>query len=65
MRCKNCPAYVDAVYYESYEPACGGYCRILDIDHDARCNEDKTGECGCALHYRTIEKMIKENNHES
>lgn len=62
MRCKNCTALVKAVYFESYDPYSPEYCKVLDIEEDSRCNENEQGEYGCTLHYKTIRKLLKENN---
>lgn len=60
MRCNKCLAFKEAVYYESYDPHEEECCMILDIENDERVNENDKCELGCTLHYKTINKMLKE-----
>ena len=58
MRCKSCPAYEYPVYFESYEPYEDEYCKIQDIEEVA--TENSKDELGCKLHYKTIQRKLKE-----
>ena len=54
MRCYRCPA----LETEGYEYPLD-YCSIgADEEYG---NENAKGEVGCTLHYKTIEKMVREN----
>lgn len=57
MRCYRCKASCEEHYAESYEV--DWYCNAGVSDNDR--NEDGNGNLGCSLHYKTIEKAIKEN----
>lgn len=57
MRCERCKASYEEHYAESYE--CDWYCKA-GVPEDEM-NENKYGEWGCNLHYKTIEKRLKIN----
>lgn len=54
MRCDRCPALTTEGYEYPIE-----YCSI-GVDEEYG-NENSHGEFGCTLHYKTINKMVKEN----
>ena len=58
MRCYKCKASCETHYAESYEV--DWYC-LAGVTEDEM-NEDKSGEWGCNLHYKTIEKRVEEND---
>lgn len=56
MRCCKCNASIEEHFPESYE--CDWYCMIGVSENDM--NEDKDGEWGCNLHYKTIAKKVEQ-----
>ena len=56
MRCNRCKASCETHYAESYEV--DWYCKVRVLEDDM--NEDKNGDWGCNLHWRTIEKKVEE-----
>ena len=57
MRCERCKASCEVNYAESYEV--DWYCDagVLDDERD----ENKDGELGCNLHWKTIQKRVEDN----
>ena len=56
MRCCKCKASIEDSYPESYD--CDWYC-MVGVPEDSM-NEDKDGEWGCNLHYKTINKRVNQ-----
>ena len=67
MRCKHCKASHEEYYEYGYEV--DWYCMIGVHENDM--NEDKQGEWGCNLNYKTINKKVEkierliEKDHEA
>ena len=57
MRCENCKASNEVHYAES--DAMDWYCNAGVPDNEMY--EDKNGELGCRLHWKTIQKRVEEN----
>lgn len=57
MRCERCKASCEVHYAESYET--DWYCEA-GVPEDAM-NENKDGEWGCDLHWKTIQKRVEDN----
>ncbi len=57
MRCERCKASHEVYYAESSE--CDWYCDAGVLENDM--NEDKNGQWGCNLHYKTINKILDKN----
>lgn len=57
MRCERCKASYEVHYAESYET--DWYCRA-GVQEDEM-NENKNGEWGCDLHWKTIQKLVENN----
>ena len=57
MRCERCKASYEVHYPESYEV--DWYCNA-GVPEDEM-YEDKNGEWGCNLHWKTIQKLIDAN----
>lgn len=57
MRCERCKASCEIHYAESYET--DWYCEA-GVSEDEM-NENKDGEWGCNLNWKTIQKRIEEN----
>lgn len=56
MRCERCKASCEDHYAESYDV--DWYC-MIGVPESAM-YEDKNGEWGCNMHYKTINKKVKE-----
>lgn len=56
MRCERCKASCEIHYAESYEE--DWYCQVGVPEEEM--NEDKNGDWGCNLHYKTIQKKVDE-----
>ena len=57
MRCERCKASCEVHYAESYET--DWYCNAGVPESEM--NEDKNGEWGCNLHWKTIQKRVDAN----
>ena len=57
MRCEHCKASCEECYAESYET--DWYCKSGVPENEM--NEDKNGEWGCNLHWKTIKKRLEDN----
>lgn len=57
MRCERCKASCEVHYAESYEV--DWYCEAGFPEEER--NEDKNGDLGCNLHYKTIQKRVDES----
>ena len=57
MRCERCKASCEVHYAESYEV--DWYCHAGVSENEM--NENKDGEWGCDLHWKTIQRRVKNN----
>ena len=57
MRCERCKASCEVHYSESYET--DWYCKA-GVSEDEM-NENRIGEWGCNLHWKTIQKRVENN----
>ena len=57
MKCVNCKASYEQHYAESYD--CDWSC-LAGVQDDDR-EEFPDGSLGCRLHYKTVEKRVKQN----
>lgn len=57
MRCERCKASYEVHYAESY--VTDWYCRA-GVSED-QMNENTNGDWGCDLHWKTIQKLVENN----
>ena len=57
MRCERCKASCEVHYAESYEV--DWYCHAGVSENEM--NENKNGEWGCDLHWKTIQRRVENN----